>query len=66
LLSGGLAALQQVTIVLALPFIVTMLLLLAALYKEVRQEQLPPTFTPPATESASDTLPSVAGSTSTT
>jgi choline/carnitine/betaine transport len=59
LLSGGLGALQQVTIVMALPFIVTMLLLLLALYKEISQEALPPTFTPPARadEPAGDTLP---------
>ena len=50
LLSGGLDALQQVTIVMALPFIVIMLLLLAALYREIRQEQLPPTFTPPSAQ----------------
>jgi glycine betaine transporter len=52
LLSGGLAALQQVTIVMALPFIIIMLMLLAALYKEVREERLPPTFTPTSRQPA--------------
>ena len=55
LLSGGLGALRQVTIVMALPFIVIMLLLLAALYKDIRQEHLPPTFTPPMTTEAAAT-----------
>jgi choline-glycine betaine transporter len=68
LLSGGLGALQQVTIVMALPFIVTMLLLLLALYKEISQEALPPTFTPTATtdEPAGDTLPGAGPPTSVT
>jgi choline/carnitine/betaine transport len=67
LLSGGLGALQQVTIVMALPFIVTMLLLLVALYKEIREEALPPTFTPPVPEDlpVSDSPPGTAAPTST-
>jgi choline/carnitine/betaine transport len=56
LLSGGLEALQQVTIVMALPFIVIMLALLAALYKEIRQEDLPATFSAPPTSSPTDVV----------
>jgi choline-glycine betaine transporter len=58
LLSGGLEALQQVTIVMALPFMLVMLALLVALYREIRQERMPTPFLPIApTRPSTDELP---------